>query len=101
MALSRAGSAQGTLTVTMTVVTSTGVMMEPDGEPQIVAANAVDPKDNVSHLDPVWHGRFVSTPEYRNRGPEEQRSRYFGLADNLRFSRSVFELAGLLLLWPW
>lgn len=44
------GSAQGTLTVTATVVTSAGIVFGPDGEPRIVVANTVDPRDNVSRL---------------------------------------------------
>jgi hypothetical protein len=48
-----AGSAQGTLTVTFRIVTSVGVVLGPDGEPRIVVANAVDPRDNVSGLEPV------------------------------------------------
>jgi hypothetical protein len=44
------GSAQGTLSVTVIVVTSVGVITEPNGEQKIVVANAVDPADNVSWL---------------------------------------------------
>src|SRR5262249_59503397 len=42
--------AQGTLTVTATVVSSVGVEVGPEGEQRIVVANAVDPRDNVSGL---------------------------------------------------
>ena len=50
---STGASAQGTLAVSVTVVTSVGVVIGPDREPRIVVANAVDPKDNVSNLEPV------------------------------------------------
>lgn len=43
-------SAQGTLTVTVIVVTSVGVITGPNGEPRVVIANAADPADNVSWL---------------------------------------------------
>ena len=47
------GSAEGRLTVTMTVVSSVGLVVGPDGEQRMIVANAVDPKDNVSRLQPV------------------------------------------------
>lgn len=43
-------SAQGTLTVTVTIVTSVGVITGPDGQQKVVIANAADPADNVSWL---------------------------------------------------
>jgi hypothetical protein len=46
-------SAQGSLTVTLTVVSSVGVVTGPDGEQRIIVANAADPKDNVSSLQMV------------------------------------------------
>jgi hypothetical protein len=45
--------AEGTLTVTMTIVPSVGVVVGPDGEQRLVYANSVDPRDNVSRLQPV------------------------------------------------
>ena len=39
---SPAGSAEGTLTVTATVVSSTGIVIGPDGQPGIIVANAAD-----------------------------------------------------------
>jgi hypothetical protein len=42
-----AGSAEGTLAVTATVVSSTGVVIGPDGQQQIIVANAADPRGNV------------------------------------------------------
>jgi hypothetical protein len=44
------GSTQGTLTVTFRVVPSVGIVFGADGEPRIVVANTVDPRDNVSYL---------------------------------------------------
>jgi hypothetical protein len=41
------------LSVTLTVVSSVGLVVGPNGEQQIVVANATDPKDNVSRLQPV------------------------------------------------
>ena len=41
-----AGSAEGTLTVTATIVSSTGVVVGPDGQQHIILANGPDPKDS-------------------------------------------------------
>lgn len=41
---------RGTLTVTATVVTSVAVVMDHNGNPSIVVANPVDPRDNVSYV---------------------------------------------------
>jgi hypothetical protein len=53
--MGHAGSqgAQGNLTVTVTVVASVGVVIGPDGEQRLIVANAADPSDNVSRLQPV------------------------------------------------
>jgi len=48
-----AGGDEGRLTVTATVVSSVGLVVGPDGEQRLVVANAVDPRDNVSRLQPV------------------------------------------------
>lgn len=45
--------AEGTLTVTMTIVPSVGLMVGPDGQQRLVYANTVDPRDNVSRLQPA------------------------------------------------
>lgn len=50
---SRNGSAEGTLTVTATLVASANLVIEPDGKQKIVIANAPDPRDNVSRLLPT------------------------------------------------
>jgi hypothetical protein len=47
------GGAEGRLTVTATVVSSVGLVVGPDGEQKMVVANAADPRDNVSRLQPV------------------------------------------------
>jgi hypothetical protein len=44
------GSAEGTLTVTATVVSSSGLVIGPDGQLRVIVANAADPKDTPSHL---------------------------------------------------
>jgi hypothetical protein len=41
-----AGSAEGTLAVTATVVSSTGLVIGPGGQQRIIVANAADPRDN-------------------------------------------------------
>ncbi|HEY2497503.1 MAG TPA: hypothetical protein VGK24_10565 [Candidatus Angelobacter sp.] len=46
-------SAEGTLTVTATVMASVGLVAGPDGEQRMIVANAADPRDNVSTLQPV------------------------------------------------
>lgn len=50
---STSNGAEGHLMVTATVVSSVGLVVSPDGEQQIVVANAADPRDNVSRLQPV------------------------------------------------
>lgn len=45
-----ATSAQGELTVRLTVVASVGIVIDADGEPRLVVANAVDRADNVSTI---------------------------------------------------
>lgn len=42
------GSAQGQLTVTLTVVSSVGIVLDENGQPRLIVANAADPADNVS-----------------------------------------------------
>jgi len=45
-------SAQGQLTVTVTIVASVGLVTGPDGVQRLVVANAPDAADNVSFLKP-------------------------------------------------
>ncbi len=42
--------AQGELTVTLTIVPSVGVVLDANGQPKLIVANAADPADNVSSL---------------------------------------------------
>jgi hypothetical protein len=44
----RSGTAEGTMTVTATVVSSTGVVIGPDGQQRIIVANAADPRGSAS-----------------------------------------------------
>jgi hypothetical protein len=48
-----AASAQGELTVTLTVVASVGIVIDAGGQPRLIVANAADPADNVSSLRQV------------------------------------------------
>ena len=48
-----AGSAQGHLTATLTVVASVGIVFDSDGEPKLIEANSVSHSDNVSGLQPA------------------------------------------------
>jgi hypothetical protein len=59
---SRAG-AEGRLTVTATVVSSVGLVMGPDGEQRMIVANAADPRDNVSRLQPVVIVHLTPVPD--------------------------------------
>ncbi|HLW53095.1 MAG TPA: hypothetical protein VKW06_09650 [Candidatus Angelobacter sp.] len=48
--LAHGASAQGQLTVTLTVVASTGIVIDAAGEPRLIMANAAAEGDNVSRL---------------------------------------------------
>ena len=63
--LAGSGRAQGTLTVTMTVASSVGIVTGSDGQQRIVVANAVAASDNVSSL------RYVRLTDVN--GPHWQR----------------------------
>ena len=67
------GSAEGHLTVTLTVVSSVGLVVGPDGEQRLIVANAADPKDNVSRLQPVVAATL--TPDAEKRGPSAPRKK--------------------------
>lgn len=45
------GPAEGELTVTITVVASVGIIMDEQGQPKVIVANAADRGDNVSFLE--------------------------------------------------
>jgi hypothetical protein len=49
------GPAQGELTVTITVVASVGIIMDEQGQPKVIVANAADRRDNVSFLEAESH----------------------------------------------
>jgi hypothetical protein len=74
-----AGSSQGTLTVTVRVVPSVGIVFGADGEPLIVVANEIDTRDNVSRLqrDDARTGgsAAVPSPSRPDRESSKQSSR--------------------------
>jgi len=49
-ALSSQPNVQGSLTVTFTIASSVGVVVDQDGQQHLTAANTVDPADNVSQI---------------------------------------------------
>jgi hypothetical protein len=59
----RPGTAQGQLTVTLTVVSSVGVVMDASGQPKLIVANAPDPADNVSALNKVRLANTLQAPQ--------------------------------------
>jgi hypothetical protein len=61
------GPAEGELTVTMTVVASVGIVMDDQGQPKVIVANAADRSDNVSFLEAASQPRQQS-----NFNPVEQ-----------------------------
>ena len=67
-------SAEGTLTVTATVMASVGLVEGPDGEQRMIVANAADPRDNVSTLQPVVRVKLMplanngQTPKVEKKG---------------------------------
>ena len=67
-----ASSAQGELTVTLTVVASVGIVMDADGQPRLIVANSADPADNVSSLRRVQLQPVTPTP---TSGPHRDRHR--------------------------
>ncbi|HEY1937557.1 MAG TPA: hypothetical protein VGJ33_06465 [Candidatus Angelobacter sp.] len=69
-------SAEGTLTVTATVMASVGLVTGPDGEQRMIVANAADPRDNVSTFQPVVRVKWMplannrETPKVEKKGPK-------------------------------
>lgn len=47
---SHPSTAEGELTVTTTVVASVGVVIDENGQPRVIVANAPDPADNASSV---------------------------------------------------
>jgi hypothetical protein len=61
------GSAEGTLTVTATVVSSTGLVIGPDGQMRVIVANATEPGNSAS-----------PSPEVSAKLPERAREQKLG-----------------------
>jgi hypothetical protein len=61
--LARAEAANGTLAVTASVQTSVALVTESDGSQRIVIANATDPRDNVSRVEPPKQYPVNGQPE--------------------------------------
>lgn len=66
----RPGSAEGQLTVTLTVVTSVGAVMDANGQPKLIVANSPDPQDNVSSLKVV---QLTDNPRLVQRRDEKKK----------------------------
>jgi hypothetical protein len=67
------GGAEGRLTVTATVVSSVGLVVEPDGGQRIIVANAVDPRDNVSRLQSVQMERMAQAGSSEHQKPTKEK----------------------------
>jgi H+/gluconate symporter-like permease len=52
-ALNAQGNVEGSLTVTIIIASSVGVVIGPDRQQHLIAANIVDPADNVSRIEYV------------------------------------------------
>ncbi len=65
--------AEGRLTVTATVVSSVGLVVSPEGEQQIIIANAADPKDNVSRLQPAMRVQLTPVADGDKRKPAKKK----------------------------
>ncbi len=61
--------------MTATVVTSVGLVIGPDGEQRIIMANAADPKDNVSRLQPVVMVKLAPVTDTRTDRPTKVRKK--------------------------
>jgi hypothetical protein len=71
-----AGNAQGILVVMATVVTSVGLVIGPDGEQRMILANAADPVDNVSRLQPVMVMKLTPVDARTNRPPKVRKKKH-------------------------
>jgi hypothetical protein len=69
---SQSGSTHGTLTVTVTVDTSVGVLKGPDGQQRIVIANAADAADNVSHFVMLIDRPATTSAEKTRKGKKQK-----------------------------
>lgn len=66
------GSAEGTLAVTATVVASTTMIIEADGQPRLIIVNATDFRDNVSRFVPIVNR--TTKPDKSTNGPKKRTS---------------------------
>ena len=66
------GSAEGTLAVTATVVASTTMIIEADGQPQLIIVNATDSRDNVSRFVPIVNR--TTKPDKSTNSPKKRTS---------------------------
>jgi hypothetical protein len=64
---------EGRLMVTAVVVSSVGLVVSPDGEQQIVIANAPDARDNVSRLQPVVAVQLTPVADVDKRKPAKKK----------------------------
>jgi hypothetical protein len=67
--------AHGALTVTATVVTSVALVIGPDGEQRIILANAPDPADNVSRVQPVIVVQLTPVTDSKTDTPPKERKK--------------------------
>jgi len=68
MAQSNGKRSEGTLAVTATVVASTTMIVEADGQPRLMIVNATDPRDNVSRFMPI--ANRTTTPTNQQKLPK-------------------------------
>jgi hypothetical protein len=73
LARAAGGTGEGRLTVTLTVVSSVGLVTGPDGEQRMIVANAADARDNVSRLQPVV--AVALTPVVQSKPAKAKRKR--------------------------
>jgi hypothetical protein len=65
------GAAEGQLTVTLTIVPSVGVVMDENGQPKLIVANAADSADNVSALNLVHLVDAPQLQQSKNKKPRK------------------------------
>jgi len=61
------GEAQGSLQVMLTVQSSVGIVMDKDGQPQVIVANAPDVRDGVVYLKEAGPHGSPGAPQSANR----------------------------------
>ena len=70
------GSTQGNLTVTLTVVSSVGLVVFPNGEKRMIIANAADQADNVSRLQQVKMVQLTPVAAKENPKPTPRKRKH-------------------------